>query len=328
MARYKRQRDNGDNDPSASLPAKMGKPLPSENPEDFIIQVRIRNKANDQWSVVTIKRSVLVQMSEMMKILVENMDKNETEIVLPTEEDVQEATSFLTEIASVYAKRKPGQGPFLPPPWNQARAVLATKWVVEAYVSLYKCIMENHMTSVIDEVTDWEEEVEVTGLSTCQDLLTGVPSLPILDHVIFYKDDGQYSTRGDTGLIIEKSYSGWRILNGCGHTILTLDFDYGDDRNLRVHQVKGVWRLYTGIGIDQPGVVVSPGLPTANVIVFWEMVELTLQYVALRTDPIKTIDDLVEVLATRRDLRSPELMGRFMGAYAVVLLCQKLCPDF
>ncbi len=78
------------------------------------------------------------------------------------------------------------------------------------------------------------------------------------------------------------------------------------------------------MGIEQTAVAFSR-LPSADAVLFWEMVELVFQNVALRTGPIETMEDPVDVLSTRRVLYVQERMYWVMNSRGdFFLLNQKM----
>ena len=99
------------------------------------------------------------------------------------------------------------------------------------------------------------------------------------------------------------------------------------------HLIKEVWKVgdrdSPGTGfkpIAQPTVKVSlvPAPPSTDVLLFWEMVGTIFQYVGLLRGPIHTMEDLVEVLSTRRDLCVEEEMEKVMSKKDLLLLQRKI----
>ena len=78
--------------------------------------------------------------------------------------------------------------------------------------------------------------------------------------------------------------------------------------------------------IAQPAVEVSrvPAHPSADVLLFWEMVRTVFQYVGLMRGPIHSMKDLVKVLSTRHDLRVVEEMEQVMSVKDLLLLVDQL----
>ena len=99
------------------------------------------------------------------------------------------------------------------------------------------------------------------------------------------------------------------------------------------HLIEGVWTVADRDApgaevkfIAQPAVKVSrvPAPPSADVLLFWEMVGTIFQYVGLMRGPIHTMEDLVEVLSKRRDLCVEEEMKKVVSKKDLLLLQRKL----
>ena len=99
------------------------------------------------------------------------------------------------------------------------------------------------------------------------------------------------------------------------------------------HRIEGVWTVADRDApgaelkkIDQPAAKVSriPAPPSADVLLFWEMIGTIFQHVGLMRGPIHSMEDLVEVLLTRKDLRVVEEMKKVMTVDALLLLVDHL----
>ena len=99
------------------------------------------------------------------------------------------------------------------------------------------------------------------------------------------------------------------------------------------HLFKTVWQVYDRGApgskwkwIAQPAVKISRILtpPSADVLLFWEMMDTIFQYVGLMRGPIHTMEELVEVLSKRRDLCVMEEMDKVMSKRDLFLLQSKL----
>ena len=95
------------------------------------------------------------------------------------------------------------------------------------------------------------------------------------------------------------------------------------------HLIKEVWQVWDGDApgaeeklIAQPAAKVSrvPSPPSPDVLLFWEMVGTIFQYVGLRRGPIHTMEDLVKVLSTHKDIRVEEEMEEDMSKKDLFLL--------
>ena len=98
------------------------------------------------------------------------------------------------------------------------------------------------------------------------------------------------------------------------------------------HLIKEVWQVRDEDApsaerkpIAQPAVEVSrvPTPPSADVLLFWEMVGTVFQYVGLMRGPIHSMKDLVKVLSTRKDLHVEEEMEKVMSKKDLLLLLSK-----
>ena len=99
------------------------------------------------------------------------------------------------------------------------------------------------------------------------------------------------------------------------------------------HRIEGVWKVYDRDApgaelkfIAQPAAKVSrvPAPPSADVLLFWEMIGTIFQHVGLMRGPIHSMEDLVDVLSTRKDLRVVEEMKKVLTYNALLLLLDQL----
>ena len=98
------------------------------------------------------------------------------------------------------------------------------------------------------------------------------------------------------------------------------------------HLIKEVWQV---LDRDAPGAEVKfiaqstakvslvPSPPSPDVLLFWEMVRTVFQYVGLMRGPIHTMEDLVKVLSSRKDLHAEEEMEKVMSKKDLLLLLSK-----
>jgi hypothetical protein len=100
------------------------------------------------------------------------------------------------------------------------------------------------------------------------------------------------------------------------------------------HLIKEVWHVRDEDApgaqrkeIAQPAAKVSlvSTPPSADVLLFWEMVGTIFQYVGLMRGPIHSMKGLVDVLSTRKDLRVVEEMdNKVLTCDALFLLFDQL----
>jgi hypothetical protein len=278
-------------------------------------------------------------MSDFFKTLVENLDEGESEIALK-EKEVYKAAALLLKLVEHYSHEA---APPVQVWWDKSKAIMSTKWLVEDYVDAYGAVIENHLQDVMSKdpsavtvsgITWWSSDDPATA--------TRVPSTV---NGIYDKTDelagGQpiYSRRGLTEdgrqLIMEyhQPRKTWHIkwLESKGTAMCNARV--ACDPPVLPHLVEEVWKMSDRDApgaeqklIDQPAVKVSriPAPPSADVLLFWEMMGTIFQYVGLMRGPIQSMEDLVEVLSKRRDLCVLEEMKKVMTVDALLLLLSKL----
>ena len=303
------------------------------------ISVRIFSGETGFSIVAKIDRVVLMRMSDFFKTLVENLAEGESEIALE-EKEVYKAAALLPKLAEHYSHEA---APPVQVCWNKSKAIMSTKWLVEDYVDAYGAVIEKHLQDVMSKDPS---AVTVSGITwwSSDDPATAT-RVPAFINGIYDKTDelagGQpiYSRRGLTldgkQLIMEyhQPMKEWHIkwLESKGTAMRCARV--ACDPPVLPHLVEGVWekndRDAPGAEqklIDQPAVKVSriPGPPSADVLLFWEMMGTIFQYVGLMRGPIHTMEDLVEVLSKRRDLCVVEEIDKVMSKKDLLLLQSKL----
>ena len=324
-------------DPSSK---KKAKGAGAEAPQ--LISVRIYNSGETGFSVVAIDRVVLMRMSDFFKTLVENLGEGESEIALE-EKEVYKAAALLPELAEHYNHEA---APPVQVCWNKSKATMSEKWLVEDYVNAYGAVIEKHLQDVMSKGPVDLAGMEVSGFTrwSNQDPATATRVASTVNGIYDKTDEvagGQpiYSRRGLTEggkqLIIEYHQPNkmWQIKwlenkgtdRACAYVTC--------DPPVLPHRIEGVWKVYDRDApgaelkfIAQPAAKVSriPAPPSADVLLFWEMIGTIFQHVGLMRGPIHSMEDLVEVLLTRKDLRVVEEMKKVMTVDALLLLVDHL----
>ena len=318
------------------------KKVKSARTEEVVV-VRLFNERGVQIPV-QIEREILLSMFDFFKNLVENLGDGETEIALE-EDDIYKAASFLLEIADFCSKRNKGVN--VPPTvaWDEAKAILSTKWLAEDFVEAYSSVAAKHVEVVLKKVPVDVSAIEISGAvewSSTAKTATLVSS-PI--NGIYDKTDELscdlpiYKRRGLTKkgrqfiMMYHHPTTAWYIKWVEHKDNLTCCAHIKCDDTCVIHQphlVRGSWKVG---GRDAPGAEVKhidqPGMkaslpPSPDVLLFWEIIRTGFQYVGLRKGPIHTMEDLIEELSKRRDLCVKEEMMKLMSFEDMFVLQAKL----
>ena len=223
---------------------------------------------------------------------------------------------------------------------------MSEKWLVEGYVDAYGAVIEKHLQDVVSKGPVDSAGMEVSGITwwSNPDPATATRVAAFMNGIYDKTDElagGQpiFSRRGLTEdgkqIIMEYHQPNkmWQIKwlerkgtdRACAYVTC--------DPPVLPHRIEGVWTVYDqdapGVEykwIAQPAVKVSriPAPPSADVLLFWEMVDTIFQYVGLMRGPIHTMESLVEVLSKRRDLCVMEEMYKVMSKKDLLLLQSKL----
>ena len=226
--------------------------------------------------------------------------------------------------------------------WNRSKAILSEKWLAQEYVDAYGAMIKNHIEDMISKKpVDAAAVVEVSGITrwSSEDPATAtrVPSLGngIYDRTEELAGGPIYLRRGliegGRQWIMEyyQPLKMWQIKRLEDQGMIRCIAHVRCDPPLLPHLIQEVWQVSDreapGAGskfIDQPAVEVSHVLapPSPDVLLFWEMVGTIFQYVGLRRGPIHTMEDLVKVLSTHKDLRVEEEMEKVMSKKDLFLL--------
>ena len=311
--------------------------------------IRIHNDQTGVSNATKIDRSVLVRISDFFRNLVEKLHEGETEIALE-EEDVYEAVGLLIKLVILHSKEDEG-GETAPPiqvfKWNRSKAILSTKWMVQGYVNAYGAVIKNHVEDVMSKKpADASAVVEVSGVTRWSSRVSSTATrVPAFMTGIYDRTDelarGQpiYSRRGldEDGdqWIMEYNLptKEWQIKpwknkgkSTCGASVIC-------DPPVLPHLIEGLWAVHDQDTpgakykwIDQPAAKVSrvPTPSSADVLLFWEMMGTIFQYVGLMKGPIQSMENLAEVLLTRKDLRVEEEMEKVMSKKDLLLLVAHL----
>ena len=246
--------------------------------------------------------------------------------------------------------RKKDQGDNTAPPvqvWNRLKAILSTKWLVQEYVDAYGDLIEEYIEEMLlKKPSDAAAAIEVAGMTKWSSEDPAIATrVPCILNGIYNKTDELarglpiYSRRG------LGEYGRQWIMEYCLTTkewhIKPLEYKGKYRAGARVrcdppvlpHLIKEVWNVAdedaSGAelkSIAQPAaevpLVSTP--PSADVLLFWEMVGTIFQYVGLMRGPIHSMEDLVDVLSTRKDLRVVEEMKKVLTYNALLLLLDQL----
>jgi hypothetical protein len=330
---------------SSDAPSKKAKEASEKSPQ--MISVRIHNEQTGASVVAKVDRSTLIRISDFFQTLVENLDEGESEISLK-EEDVYEAVDLLMNLVKLHRKKDEG-GEIAPPIqvlWNRSKAILSEKWLAQEYVDAYGAMIKNHIEDMISKKpVDAAAVVEVSGITrwSSEDPATAtrVPSLGngIYDRIdelsgglpIYFRrgltESGHQSIM-EYDLPTKTWQIKWLENKGTNRACASVK----SNPPVLPHLIKKVWQVSdrdapgAGLkGIDQPAVKVSlvPSPPSPDVLLFWEMVRTVFQHVGLMRGPIHTMEDLVKVLSSRKDLHVEEEMEEVMSKKDLLLLLRK-----
>ena len=333
---------------SSEAPPKKVKVAGSELPQ--LISISIYNEQTGVSSATKIDRSTLMRISDFFRNLVDNLDEGESEIALK-EENVYEALNLLTNLVILHSKEGEEGETVLPVQvWNQYKAILCTKWLAQEYVDAYGALIKKHIEDMMSKKpSDAAAAVEVSGRTwwSSRDPATAT-RVSFGANGIYDKTDELagglpiYSRRGlcEQGRQWIMEYfrpdKTWQIkwLENKGTNVFNAIVTC--DPPVLPHLIKEVWKVADRDApgaerkpIAQPAVEVSrvPTPPSADVLLFWEMVGTVFQYVALMRGPIHSMKDLVKVLSTRHDLRVVEEMEqvkKVMSVKDLLLLVDQL----
>jgi hypothetical protein len=329
---------------SSESPPKKVKVEGAELPQ--LISIRIYNETGVS-SATKIDRSILMRISDFFGSLVENLDEGESEIALE-EEDVYEAVELLITLVKLYRKKEEGDetAPVVQVLWNRSKAILSEKWLAQEYVDAYGDVLKKHIEDMMSKKpTDAAAVVEVSGI-TCWSSQDPAAATRVSSPVNgVYDKTGElagglpiYSRRGlsENGRqwIMEyyRRKKKWHIksLENKGTTKCAAYVRC--DPPMLPHLAKEVWRALdedapgaASKHIAQPAVEVSrvPAPPSADVLLFWEMLRTVFQYVGLMRGPIHSMKDLVKVLSKHHDLHVEEEMEQVMSKKDLLLLLSK-----
>ena len=250
----------------------------------------------------------------------ENLGEGETEIALK-EENVYEAVELMMNLVKLHSKEDDG-GETAPPIqvfWNRFKAILSEKWLAQEYVDAYGAMIKKHIEDMISKKPiDAAAAVEVSGM-TCwssRDPATAT-RVPHDANGIYEKTDELarglpiYSRRGlsENGIQWVMKYylpnKTWQIKSLESQGTNTCNASVACNPPVLPHLIKEVWQVRDRDAPDaeskfiaQPAVEVSlvPSPPSADVLLFWEMVRTVFQYVGLMRGPIHSMKDLMKVL--------------------------------
>ena len=228
------------------------------------------------------------------------------------------------------------------------RSIAVTKWLVEDYVDAYALLAKKHIRKICTTPVDVCSMKVVGATSWGSSLSPNSSRQPHAITGIYDPVDRQYAP--DTGL---PSYHRRGISMAGAQYLLfyctkkkqwqikpenhpNSDYDRPPDATgpcdhpCLPHLTEGTWKVIDrdtpGGGIkyiDQSTVRIdriqdcTP--PSADVHLFWEMIETTFQYVALMRGPIHNQVELVELLSRRRDLCVEEAMASILSYEALTL---------
>jgi hypothetical protein len=275
-----------------------------------------------------------MRMSAFFRNLVENLDEGESEIALE-EEHVYKAAVLLLEFAEHYSHEA---APSVQVAWNRSKAILSTKWLVEEYVDAYRVAIEKHIEDVLSKDPS---AVDVSGITmwSCRDPATATRVASLMNGIYDKTDElvgglPIYLRRGldeDGDQLIMEYYlptQMWQIKPSEDKGTTRCSADVRCNPPVLPHLIKEVWQVWDKDApgakwkdIAQPAVKVSrvPSPPSADVLLFWEMVRTIFQHVSLMRGPIHTMEELVKVLSKRRDLCVVEEMEEVMSKKDLLL---------
>ena len=246
--------------------------------------------------------------------------------------------------------RKKDQGDNTAPPvqvWNRLKAILSTKWLVQEYVDAYGDLIKKHIEEMLlRKPSDAAAAMEEAGMTKWSSRDPAIATrVPCLMNGVYDKTDDLagglpiYSRRGldEYGFqwIMEYCFARkeWQIKsleykgsNRAGARVRcdppVLPHLNKEVLNVADQDAPGAERKYIAQPAAKVSLVSTP--PSADVLLFWEMVGTIFQYVALMRGPIHSMEDLVDVLSTRKDLRVVEEMKKVLTYNTLLLLLDQL----
>jgi hypothetical protein len=263
---------------------------------------------------------------------------------------VYEAAELLMSLVNFYCKKDEG-GETAPHKvqvlWNRSKAILSAKWLVQEFVDEYGALIKKHIEELISKKpTDAPAVILISGITVWSELdsATATRVACFVNGIYDMTNElagGQpsYLRRGldedgnqwimEYNMKLSKMWYIKRVeIEGMNKACAYVRCD----PPLLPHLIQEVWQVgdrdapgAEAKWIAQPAVKVSrvPSPPSPDVLLFWEMVRTVFQHVSLRRGPIHTMEELVKVLSTRKDLCVEEEMEKVMSKKDLFLLLSK-----
>jgi hypothetical protein len=147
-----------------------------------------------------------------------------------------------------------------------------------------------------------------------------------------YKKNADHTTLEDIYLDYSATLKVWKFRNMKDRGTTMACAYLKSDPPLIPEQLTGVWKVGNGGHfIDAPDLKIEPVLPVASaedLSLFWEIVDVMLQYEPLRRGPITNTQQLTDQLAKSKYLWDEKQIDLLLSKTDFIELCNKLHAQF